>query len=82
MLRVVIVLLILCPTLACSASTLEIEFAFTAPDAATVASYKLYNDGIEVCNTTETLPGNIECDVALSSGVHFFFNDGGVCRYH
>lgn len=56
--------------------TLEISFSFTPPESKTVSSYRLQQDGIQVCDTPlsgVTIDGQIsvfDCEFDTTNGVH------------
>lgn len=67
MFRIVLMLLLsmFLPVSAMAGSKpIEVEFSFTVPPDKTVAGYRLYRDGTQVCNTVETSPGTMECTLA------------------
>ena len=72
MFRIGLMLLILSPCSAFAISTLEVEYAFTAPEESVVESYKLYMDGAIVCTTTDIADDRFECDIEVPAGVSFF----------
>ena len=71
MFRIVLMLLTLSPCSAFAILTLEVEYAFTAPEESVVESYKLYMDGAIVCTTTDISDDRFECDIEVPAGVSF-----------
>jgi len=70
-------LLILLPTISIAVElrTLEIEFAFTAPDSPEqqLLGYRLYKEGTQVCESDAPNTTQITCDIPTEDGTFNFF---------
>lgn len=52
--------------------TLEVDFAFDDPGTLQLSGYRLYKEGIKVCQTTNTSASKISCSVTTETGTFDF----------
>ncbi len=61
-------------TLGAEIRTIEVDFAFTPPadQADQLLGYKLYKNGVQVCETTDPIASRITCDFSTDPGTFSF----------
>lgn len=54
--------------------TIEVQFAFTAPadQAAQLLGYKLYKNGVQICETPDASASSMTCDFSTDAGTYSF----------
>ena len=79
--RSLLLILALCwPHAVLAATSLHVEWGYTPPSAPAVTGFKLYQEGVAVCQTMDPGATAMDCLVSLTQGTIYFtmtaaFND-------
>ncbi len=86
-----LLLLFLIPTISNGAAThtLNVEFSFTAPTSPTkqLLGYRLYKEGVQICETNAPSASVVTCDLLTEDGTFGFtltarYSDGSESPHH
>lgn len=62
--RLLIIFFLLIPSI-CFSRSIHVEYGYTPPTEPAVTGFKLYQEGVSVCQTNNPLDRTLDCDVKI-----------------